>query len=365
MKSYNTEAEYLIHLINSVLNGTMPDEKPEQLSFEGVYRLAEFHSIANMAFYAVERLNGKPDDELYKKWSRQRDSAIIKDTVQFHEQGLIISSFENEHIRYMLLKGFALKELYPSTDMRLMSDIDILIDGEDAVMAKGLMEALGYDAVHFNAGKDDVYQKKPVMNVEIHRDLLEKSDEGLIIIDKIIKENKTEKGTHYILKPTYFYLYILAHSLRHYFKGGTGIRTILDLYLYFENHKADIDLDMIEKLMKQADCYEMYTDLISLADVWFAGAEHSDKTKKAERYILSSGVYGTVTNHSEYLIKKKGKGGYLLSSLFPKTEELALSYPILKKAPFLTPIFWIVRLITKPFTSWGRVKAKVKSLFKK
>ena len=52
----NPNEKYIIDLLRSVLNNSIPPEKPEDVSFEKVYSLAKYHNIANMLFYAVEKL---------------------------------------------------------------------------------------------------------------------------------------------------------------------------------------------------------------------------------------------------------------------------------------------------------------------
>ena len=57
-----------------------------------------------------------------------------------------------------------------------MSDIDIVIDPENAKKAGEVMLSLGYKADSLETGVHDVYHKKPVTSIEIHRELF--GDEG-------------------------------------------------------------------------------------------------------------------------------------------------------------------------------------------
>ena len=55
----NTNEKYIILLLKSILNNSIPPEKPEDVSFEKIYSLAKYHNIDNMLFYAINKLKNK------------------------------------------------------------------------------------------------------------------------------------------------------------------------------------------------------------------------------------------------------------------------------------------------------------------
>ena len=124
----HTNSSYLIHLIGCALNNTSPEELPENVTWEDIYRLAKYHSIDNLVFYSIEKLEKKPNEELYKKWKESRDRAILKGINQLYERDVIIEKLTKAQIDICPLKGCIIKELYPSQDMRTMADLDILMD---------------------------------------------------------------------------------------------------------------------------------------------------------------------------------------------------------------------------------------------
>ena len=113
MSIHREPYEYVIHLLKSVLDGKTPNELPEGISFPDVYSAAKSHHVANATFYAVEKLNQKPDAPLYQKWAQERDLMIMRDFNQTHELELMKKSFSENKIRHILLKGSVMKELYP------------------------------------------------------------------------------------------------------------------------------------------------------------------------------------------------------------------------------------------------------------
>ena len=73
-----TNEHYLIHLLSCALEAARPQEKPDEVSWEEVFRQADRHSVANTACYAVEKLPVKPDAKLWKQWKEVKNKAGTK-----------------------------------------------------------------------------------------------------------------------------------------------------------------------------------------------------------------------------------------------------------------------------------------------
>ncbi len=359
--SDRTNAYYLIELLNSVLQGETPAEPSSSVNLEAVLDIAANHSVANMAFYGVERLDCTIPDELRRRWSELRDMAILKDITQQVEYESITASLRRNSIRFLPVKGFILKELYPQGDMRLMSDLDILIDSSNARAARDVMLSLGYTVEKFGSGADDVYHKKPVMSVELHRELFgyEGREYADLFPDPWLLA--AEDNSCCTFDTNTCFTYILAHALKHLGEGGTGIRTFMDIYLYLDHHRADIDLPAIYTAFDRIDRGRICRDVIALSEKWFGGEAVSSSTEALEDYVIGSGTYGTYEN----TVKSTGKSRYIFQLIFPPFGRMKSQYPVLKKAPVLLPFCWIWRLIVKPFANFSQNKAKLNALTKK
>lgn len=366
MSNYKTEFEYLLHLLKSVLENTQPQEKPETLSFEKLFNLAREHSVANMAFYAVERLSVQPAEPLMSEWRELRDKAIVKDITQLSDLELIGEAMSAGGVRFLPLKGSVLKNLYPQSDMRTMSDIDMLIDEENAEKAREIMLSLGYTCEHFGYDVHDVYFKKPVMNVEIHRALFgEEGQEFREIFKDPMSMCKPTDGAEYHFTDESFLAYILAHAAKHYNEGGTGIRSFMDIWVYLNAKGGAVDSERVFAMLEPSGFSGSARDFVRLSEIWFGSAESSEKYDKMTAYILSCGTYGTIQNSVENKVRAKGKVNYLFRLVFPTFEHMKQHYPILKKTPLLLPFCWLKRLVTKPFINHKQNAAKVRALMKR
>lgn len=363
MKQFLNESEYLLHLIVSVMQGEQPEEMPENLDFEKVYSLSGYHSVANIAYYGIEKLERKPEAELLRQWSQVRDKAIIKDLIQQNEFSQISEKFSEGKIWFVPLKGTILKRLYPQSDFRTMSDIDILIEEKNAPVVRKIMTSLGYDIENYNTGVHDVYFKKPVMDVEIHRQLFGLySGEYNQIFQNILERCDQVSEYHYEMERNTLFVYLIAHMAKHYKNGGTGLRSFLDIWVFLKAYHDLLDWEQIDRMLEVADMRENCNDFMRLTEILFEGAESDEKYEKMKRFVLHAGTYGTVQEMVEQSIRKEGRIGYVFHQCFPSLKMMQSNFPILRKLPILVPFFWLYRLLVRPIVNHKRVWGKIKIL---
>lgn len=364
-----TTDKYVIHLVKCALKNEQPKEKPENLSWGKIFSLANKHMIANMIWYSVNKLIVKPDSELWKKWTELKNKAIVKDITQKNEYKKIFETFDKEQIRCMPVKGIFLKKMYPKSDFRTMSDIDILIDTENADKAGNVMLALGYACESKEKSHHDVYFKAPVMNIEIHRQLFSDISANHFCQyykDVFIKAEKME-GFELAYKMTdeEFYIYTLAHFYKHYSNGGNGIRSVMDVYVMNNSIYEKLDKKSLNCKLKKLQLLDFRNEMTDLSEMWFGNGKETPELKKISEYIIGSGTYGTIFNSVNNQIKKKGRAGYFIYCAFPPLYLMKNNYPILKKVPFLLPILWIWRLISSLVTKRNIVMFKLKAIFQR
>lgn len=366
---YNEMVDYLLHLLSCALKNEKPDEKPKDISFMEILNLANSHSVANVAFYSIERLENKPEADIYEKWREIRDKAIIKSITQSYELSVIIDKLTEAEVDICPLKGSIMKEMYPSQDMRLMADLDILMDKNKAKTVEKLLLSLDYKREHKNEDGHDVYCKKPVMNVEMHNHLIDQNILTKEIIEyydddwKNLKQSEENKHLYY-MDWNDFYIFHMAHLAKHYKIAGTGIRSIMDIYIFMQKHKQDLDRAYIEAELDKMGLLSLCRDCERLAELWFGEAEcdlehNSDCTAENEvlkdssylaemtEYIVRSGTYGAFKNRVNNTLENFNgtKFEYYIQRLFPPRQKMYIQYSFLKKYPFLQPFCWIDRIV--------------------
>lgn len=369
--------EYLIHLLRCVLLNEKPPEKPEDFSFEELYRAAAVHNIDSMAFYGVDRLEHKPDEALYKKWKQKKDQCMVLSLNQLHQRDVLIKTFTDNNIRVLPLKGCLMKEMYPKPEYRQMADLDMLIMRQNAEKARDIMLSMGYSVREFDNESVDEYSKPPFMNVELHSRMVAKEYKYTGYYDDIWEKAVAECDESgrptgcYHLEWSDYYIYLLVHLAKHFEKCGTGIRSFMDIYVFLKAHGSDIDNEYINRELEKLDLCDFRKSAERLTDIWFGGGEYDDYMREMEEYVFSSGAYGTFENRVKNHINnmksgdeslEKAKVRYFFSRIFLKYEFMCTHYKVLRKFPFLLPFCWIHRFFHAVFCKNKEVRAEMKNM---
>lgn len=98
------------------------------IDWDGMYTLTEYHSLTNLIAYAID---DTVPEEIADRFAKHSSLAFARYMKYDYETKEICRIFEEKRIQHMLLKGFIMKDYYPSPEMRTMCDVDILVKPED------------------------------------------------------------------------------------------------------------------------------------------------------------------------------------------------------------------------------------------
>lgn len=322
-------------------------EKLGDIDYEKLFKFSKAHSAANLVGYALQKLDMLPD-EYAAPFLKELKLSMVMEATQELETQEIAAQLEKRGIRYMLLKGSVMKQLYPLPYLRLMCDVDIQYDTAFKARLDDFMPDLGYEKAEVSGtdGVNIAYRKKPYMYIEFHGALMDK-DVPLYnrYFGTDFERTIPVKGCEVKYSDEDFFVFMAAHLAKHYFLGGSGLRSLLDIWLYLRK-KPELDKEYIFAELEKIRLDEFINIMLGINAVLFEGAKHSEQQKNIISYILSSGTYGTTANKSAELIKNQSKGSYVKQRLFPDREFMAINYPIVKKCVLLMPLFWIIRLVS-------------------
>ena len=360
-------AKDLIYLVTCAVNEETPDrERVENMDLAEVYRLSREHMLTAAVAFALEKATPLPHafDQAMKK-------AIRKLTLFELERIAITKEFEKAGIWYLPMKGILLKNDYPKSAMREMNDNDILVDSLRMKDVRTIMEGLGYTCEVFDLWHHDVYSKPPTLEFEMHRSLFE--DEVMPLFAEYFADiisKADQNGFEYRLSNEDFYLYVLCHTYKHYTHGGTGLRSLLDVYVFLRAH-PDLNREYLDAGLQKLGITDFEEKLHCLSQKVFTGAELNQQEQKMLDYLILSGCTGTYENR-EYHLWEKNLGGddskeskrrFIKSRIFISGEDLEKHYPFVAKHKALYPLLLIYRpikgVITHPkgiLTEYKKIK---------
>ena len=349
----NDTQKALIYMLSCAVNGIVPDTaRVQAMDLEKLYRLAKFHSVRGAVCIALKRagVQDKQFDQAYKK-------AVRKNIYLDMERNAIIADFEKQGIWYMPLKGSVLKDLYPENGMRQMADNDVLFDADKQELSKEIMLAHGYTAEHYGVGNHDVYMKPPVLNFELHTALFGSAHAEPLY--KYYADTKRllqrDEGNNYgyHFSDEDFYVYMTAHEWKHYNGNGTGIRSLLDCYVYCKIKGDNLNWKYITEQCKQLEIADFEKERRALAVRVFFSDKLPDLTESEQEMLMSyltAGTYGTIESSIKKKLKQQSKEKYILSNMFPNLDYMKRSVGFVRKIPLLYPFGIVYR--------WGRILVK-------
>ena len=346
-------------------------EEPEKL--EELYRSSHAHYLDTLVGMAFQETG----ITLPGQWRESMAKSVRKELLFDAERAGILAFMERSGIWYLPLKGCVLKDLYPGTGTRQMSDNDILFDAAYADTVKKYMVSQGYEAVAFGQGVHDVYYKPPVCNFEMHRALYGDAQQlGWVEYYAGIKERLilTEGSLYgYHMRDEDFYVYIVSHAYKHYRAEGTGLRTLLDFYLYLREKKEKMNFGYVQhecKALGITDFEEVSRRLSQMLFSRETALEYAQdffecRLSKRElemlQYCVNSGVYGNFEQKIQNRMKRyKDENGafskrrYYLKRLFPEMKFYQNYYPFFYRHKYLLPVGWFYRLLRRIFAKRRR-----------
>ncbi|MDO4544259.1 MAG: nucleotidyltransferase family protein [Clostridia bacterium] len=318
-------------------------------------RLASMHQIHSLLCYGILESKTVVSADCLEKLQTETIKNAALDERQRYDYETIASSFEAEGIEYLPLKGIELKRLYPKSEMRPMSDIDILIRTEQYKKAAKVMSALGYTE-EVESDHEWIWNKTDATAIELHRRLIPSYNKDFYASfgegwQLAVQSDNNKYRYHLEVNENFYYLF--THFAKHYRDGGIGIRHITDLWVYMLKTPS-LDKEKVRQMLTEVKLDQFFDNTLKTIAVWFDDAPSDEVADAITRHILLSGSYGKTENKAlSAAVKSEISAGtakgtrfrMLWNTVFLPYKHMCKKYPSLKKCPILLPLFWFVRII--------------------
>lgn len=363
---FRRNAVDMIYLTACAINGRKPkQERIDRLDLPKLFEVCQKHILTACVAYALESASIKDND-----FTQAKEKAIRKNIFLDAERMKILQKLEAEKIWYMPLKGALLHNWYPKLGMRQMSDNDILCDGTKMADVRDIFLSFDYVCEHFGHGNHDIYFKKPVLNFEMHSSLFNPQHIGNLndyfknVKKCLVKDENNEYGYHF--RNEDFYIYITAHEYMHFTNFGTGVRSLVDSFVFLRKFKDALDWNYLHNEFGKLGIADFEAKKRELALTIFNNQNLSDEQKKMLDYYIFSGTYGTLENSIENRIQNIENGSrakYLFHRLFPTMNQVKAFFPLFYRHKWLLPVLWIIyRPFHGLFVNRKKILAEVKYL---
>ena len=356
----------MLSLVRCAVSGTVPDlHETGRPDPETLFQVCQSHGLTACTAYALEAAG-----ICNAAFKEAKEKAIRKNILMDADRRAILARLEAEQIWYLPLKGCLLKDWYPKLGMRQMSDNDILFDPAGRERVREIMTALGFQCSHAGGERNvDAYEKPPVSHFEMHLSLYKPHEEPLFdayfsrrLPEMLLPDSGSRYGRQ--LSPEDFYLYFISHACKHFRHGGTGVRTLLDVFVFLRKFEQELDFAYLDRELAALSLTEYERETRVLAQTVFSGKEPDAAQQRLLDYYIFSGTYGTVSHEAANRLQEfeGSKARYLFRRVFPPMDWIRRNYPFFYRHKALIPVLWVIRPIRGLFCRFPKLRAELRGL---
>ncbi len=304
----NITEKTVLDLIGRALFGA--DVKlPENIDFKLLYDEANIQTVLPLVYSAMtveERSLFSVDEK--KKWDNLLFSMIMFNEQLWFEQEQVINALDKNNIPCVILKGSSCAMYYPEPSLRVMGDIDILVEPEAQMDAVRVLQGeLGYGEIIDKEHKRHYGISKGNVTVEVHNEpggLSSNENEEVAIrvralLSTAVKE-RIRYNNIYITSDLHHALVLILHKLNHFLSGGLGLRQLCDWAL-FVNAKFNEELWSVLKEKLEGFGLLTFTEVITRVCIDYLSLPENkapwavcdpEFSKEVMEMILSEGNFG-------------------------------------------------------------------------
>ena len=354
----NTE-RFFVECVKCGIRNQKIDFIPEGLDYKTLFKLCTAHSMSVVVYKSLEKVKEKLFPRFLLAIEKAVEHEVRLDVQSEYDINTVLTAFEKNGIKHMPLKGYHLKKIYPSTDMRFATDCDILIDVNQIKQIRKLVKELGLETKRHDEHHDIVFYPKTKTFFELHKTIFVGPLEKYFgVKDKGFEMAKVKDGYNYFyqMDKEIFYVSILGHSAYHFAEGaGVGIRHLTDIYLYRKAY--DLDEKYLNAELEKCHLLQFKNQFEKVANYLFEGTNADEFTVKLAKHIIESDVLSNADKKSASDVasnandnEKNAHKKTFWRKIFLPTEQMKFAFPILKKAIWLLPFCHVYRWIKVIFT---------------
>lgn len=268
------------------------------------------------------------------------------------------AGFTAHGIAHMPVKGYYLRKLYPTPELRTFGDIDLLIHPEDRQKVHELMLSLSYTVKQdweptYSYIKDAEYY-------EIHTNLMDGNLDGRTDLqayfDAAWAHAEPDDGLRFRPEDDFHFIYTVCHLAKHLYGGGAGLRMYLDVALYIKHKDDSLHWQAIAEEFTALHLEGFFHTVMNACRVWFGTKTicplPEPDTEALDRllsYTLDSDLFGHSRDHAVIELRNEkdkapSRSRVLRKMLFPPAAEIESRYTFLRNRHWLLPLAWFVRL---------------------
>ena len=237
--------EYFVYLLSCHLNSVEPKGE-KRMDWQQIYNLAELNNLTAVIAYEIKKLPSdcRPGGTIGSWFSENYENTIHSFRPNLQSLSTFINVLTEERIAHALFKGVVLRNYYPFPELRVGSDMDIIVRSTDYISAIEALKKKGFIEKSVESNSATLQFERDIF--ELHTELESINIQSKIYFATPFDDISDASGYTYKLKPIYHLLYIVSHIAHHLQTGGASIKMIMDIDVLLRRYP---DLDINEFLI--------------------------------------------------------------------------------------------------------------------
>ena len=331
---------------------------PENFDFNKLFDEAKHQTVFPIAYMGFKN----------KKYDKAFYNFVAKNVQVNYNHTEIADLLSANNIKYVFIKGVASASYYKESTLRMMGDVDVLIDRCDTEKVNTLLQKLGYTT------NDDIFKedghigyKREISGTlsicEVHFVINGIPDSLADIFERYIgnildntKEITVANGKCLVPNDFHHGIVLLLHTANHLTNEGVGLRHLCDWAVFVNSLSNDEFVDLFEAPLKEMGLWR-FAQLLTICCEKYLGIDKKQWVGEAEESligniiadILTGGNFGYkdkdrygqikyISDREANKVSDKGTFSQLLSSINAKAKT---EYNFTKKCKLLLPIAWL------------------------
>ena len=298
----------------------------QNVEWEKIYQLAQEQSVLGLVLAGLEQyknlnVNFDVNQKLLLQWIgevqliEQRNKAM---NVYIAE---LIEEMRSVGIYTLLVKGQGLAQCYNRPNWRSSGDVDLLLSKDNYEKAKAFILPKGVLTEPEEAGKKHLAMQVGQWEVELHGTLrvgLSKRVDR--VLDKVqhdifyggqVRSWMNGRAQVFLPAANEDVVYVFAHILQHFYKGGIGLRQICDWCKLLYTYRDSLNHGLLEQRIKEAGLMSEWKAFYNLASRYlgmpdldsrfmFQDSRFDNKAERIKEFILEVGNFGHNRDNSYF-----------------------------------------------------------------
>ena len=227
-----------------------------------VYQLAQEQSVQGIVLAGLEYSIIKPPKELLLQWIGEVQLIEQRNNAMNGYVAELIEEMRSRGIYTLLVKGQGLAQCYNRPNWRSSGDVDLLLSKDNYEKAKAFILPKGVLTEPEEAGKKHLAMQVGQWAVELHGTLrvgLSKRVDRML--DKVqhdifcggqVRSWMNGRAQVFLPAANEDVVYVFAHIMQHFYKGGIGLRQICDWCRLMWTYKDSLNHEYLESRIREA-----------------------------------------------------------------------------------------------------------------